>query len=184
MEARKEQYYKLSPEAALANLQTSSDGLKQEDIPMREKIYGKNMLTELSRESSFKKFLKQFKDALIILLIIATVISVYLQDYRGATILTVLLLINACIGYFQEAKAAKIMQSLKKMLHPAAKVKRDGKLIEVKASELVPGDVVFLDEGDSVPADLRIIEEMNLQTNDFSLTGESSPVNKYTHEIQ
>lgn len=76
------------------------------------------------------------------------------------------------------------MQSLKKMLNPIAKVKRDGKLIEVKASELVPGDIVFLDEGDSVPADLRIIEEMNLETNDFSLTGESSPVSKYIHAIR
>jgi len=87
------------------------------------------------------------------------------------------------MGYFQEAKAERIMQSLKKMLNPVAKVKRNGKLIEVKSSELVPGDVVFVDEGDSIPADLRIIEEMNLQTNDFSLTGESSPVNKYTHAI-
>lgn len=99
-------------------------------------------------------------------------------------ILGILLFINACIGYIQEAKAERIMQALKKMLHPVAKVKRDGKLIEINVSELVPGDVVFLDEGDSVPADLRVIEEMNLQTNDFSLTGESSPVNKYMHAIK
>jgi len=97
MEGIKQKYYQLSPEATLANLQTSFDGLKKEDIPTREKIYGKNILKELSRESTFKKFLKQFKDALIILLIIATAVSVYLQDYRGATILTILLLINACI---------------------------------------------------------------------------------------
>ena len=98
--------------------------------------------------------------------------------------MAVLLLVNACIGYFQEAKAERIMQSLKKMLNPVAKVKRDGKLVEVNASELVPGDIVFIDEGDGIPADLRVIEEMNLQTNDFSLTGESNPVNKYTHAIQ
>jgi len=146
MEGIKGQYYKLSPEEVLSALQTSFDGLKKEDIPTREKIYGKNILTELSRESGFKKFLKQFKDALIILLIIATVISIYLQDYRGATILAILLFVNAFIGYFQEAKAERIMQSLKKMLYPVAKVKRDGKLIEVKAAELVPGDIVFVDE--------------------------------------
>ncbi|MFA6256464.1 MAG: cation-transporting P-type ATPase [Candidatus Absconditabacterales bacterium] len=184
MEGIKEQYYKLSPEEVLSALQTSFDGLKKEDIPTRENIYGKNILTELYHESSLKKFLKQFKDALIVLLIIAVVISIYLQDYRGATIMAILLLVNVCIGYFQEAKAERIMQSLKKMLYPVAKVKRDGKLIEVKASELVPGDIVFVDEGDSIPADLRIIQEMNLQTNDFSLTGESSPVNKYIHEIK
>ena len=128
--------------------------------------------------------MKQFKDALIILLMIAVVVSLYLHDYRGAGIMAILLLVNACIGYFQEAKAEKIMQSLKKMLNPVAKVKRDGKLVEVNASELVPGDIVFIDEGDGIPADLRVIEEMNLQTNDFSLTGESNPVNKYTHAIQ
>lgn len=151
---------------------------------MRRQIYGQNTLAELHHESVLHKFLKQFKDALIILLIIATVISIYLQDYRGASILAVLLLINACIGYFQEAKAEKIMQSLKKMLYPVAKVKRNGKLVEIKSAELVPGDVVFVDEGDNIPADLRIIEEMNMQTNDFSLTGESSPVNKYVHAIK
>jgi Ca2+-transporting ATPase len=165
-------------------LNTSQDGISEEEVNSRRQVYGRNALTDLHRESAFQKFLKQFKDALIILLVIATIISVYLQDYRGASILGVLLLINAFIGYIQEAKAEKIMQSLKRMLHPIAKVKRDGKLIEVRASELVPGDVVFLDEGDSVPADLRIIEEMNLQTNDFSLTGESSPVNKYVHAIK
>jgi Ca2+-transporting ATPase len=147
-------------------------------------MYGQNVLTNLHHESAFHKFLKQFKDALIILLIIAAVISIYLHDYRGASILAILLLVNVLIGYFQEAKAERIMQSLKKMLHPVAKVQRGGKLIEVKASELVPGDVVFVDEGDSIPADLRLIEEMNLQTNDFSLTGESSPVKKYVHAIK
>jgi Ca2+-transporting ATPase len=90
--------------------------------------------------------MKQFKDALIILLIIAAIISVYLHDYRGASILAILLLVNVFIGYIQEAKAEKIMQALKKMLHPVAKVKRGGRIIEVKASELVPGDVVFVDE--------------------------------------
>jgi len=115
---------------------------------------------------------------------IATAVSIYLQDYRGASILAILLMINACIGYFQEAKAERIVQSLKKMLYPIAKVKRNGKLIEIKTSELVPGDIVFVDEGDNISADMRVIEEMNLQTNDFSLTGESSPVNKYVHVIK
>jgi len=98
--------------------------------------------------------------------------------------LSIIVIVNAIIGYVQEAKAEKIMQSLKKMLNPVAKVKRDAKLIQVNAAELVPGDLVFVDEGDSIPADLRVIEEINLQTNDFSLTGESSPVNKYPHAIK
>jgi Ca2+-transporting ATPase len=153
-------------------------------VLLRRQIYGQNNLTELHRESALHKFFKQFKDPLVVLLIFAIVISFYLQDYRGATILTILLFANACIGYFQEAKAGRIMQSLKKMINPVAKVERDGKLVEIGTSALVPGDVVFVDEGDSVPADLRVIEEMNLQTNDFSLTGESEPINKYVHAIK
>ncbi|MCX6822772.1 MAG: cation-transporting P-type ATPase [candidate division SR1 bacterium] len=184
MEIHKEPYYQLDIESSLYHLKTNKEGLSDQEVLLRREVYGQNIFSNLHHESSFHKFMKQFKDALIILLIIAAIISVYLQDYRGASILALLLLINVCIGYFQEAKAEKIIQSLKKMLHPVAKVKRDGKLVEIKASELVPGDIVFVDEGDNIPADLRIIEEMNLQTNDFSLTGESSPVNKYVHEIK
>ena len=184
MEIHKEPYYQLDVESVFGHLKTNKDWLSDQEVSLRREVYGQNIFSDLHHESAFHKFLKQFKDALIVLLIIAAIISVYLQDYRGASILALLLLINVCIGYFQEAKAEKIIQSLKKMLHPVAKVKRDGKLMEVKASELVPGDIVFVDEGDNIPADLRIIEEMNLQTNDFSLTGESNPVNKYTHEIK
>ena len=139
-------YYQLELPQIFEMLNTSQEGISATEVISRRQLYGENVLTDLHRESSFQKFLKQFKDALIILLIIATIISVYLQDYRGASILGTLLLVNALIGYFQEAKAEKIMQSLKKMLHPVTKVKRNGKLIEVKASELVPGDVVYLDE--------------------------------------
>jgi Ca2+-transporting ATPase len=139
-------YYQLELPEIFETLNTSQEGISDIDVQQRRQLYGENTLTELHRESALQKFLKQFKDALIVLLMIATVISIYLHDYRGASILGALLLINACIGYFQEAKAERIMQSLKKMLHPVAKVKRDGKIIEVKASELVPGDVVFVDE--------------------------------------
>lgn len=92
------------------------------------------------------KFFKQFKDILIILLIISDVISLYLQDFRGATILTIIILINAVIGYVQEAKVEKIMESLKKMIHPNTKVKRNGILIEEMSENLLPGDIVFIEE--------------------------------------
>jgi len=149
----------------------------------RQKIYWKNILKNVHKESLLLKFAKQFKDALIILLIASVIVSIYLQDYRWATILSIIVVINAVIWYVQEAKAEKIMQSLKKLLHPSAKVLRDGKLIEEKAENLVPWDIVYIQEWDSLPADLRVIDETNLQTNDFSLTWESSPVNKFTHEI-
>ncbi|MCF7834894.1 cation-transporting P-type ATPase [Candidatus Gracilibacteria bacterium] len=176
-------FYQLTVQQSLDALNTSKDGLNSDDIVQRQKWYGKNMLKIKSSESQIFKFIKQFKDALIILLIVSMFIALYLQDYRGATILGVIVLVNAIIGYIQEAKAERIMQSLKKLLHPSTKVFRDGKIIEAPAENLVPGDIVYLQEGDNVPADLRIIQESNLQTNDFSLTGESNPVNKFTHEI-
>jgi P-type Ca2+ transporter type 2C len=179
----KEDYYKLSPEASLAALQTSFDGLKSSDILSRQTIYGKNILKQVGGRSIFIKFFSQFKEVLIILLWASALISRYLQDYRGATILWIILLINVVIWYAQEAKAERIMESLKKMLFPTAKVKRDGKLIEEKAENLVPWDIIYIEEGDNVPADIRILQESELQANDFSLTGESNPMNKFTHGI-
>ncbi|HCB51150.1 TPA: hypothetical protein DEP21_00990 [Patescibacteria group bacterium] len=94
-----------------------------------------------------------------------------------------IIIINAIIGYIQEAKAAKIMESLKNILHPTAKVKRNGKLIEESAENLVPGDIIYMEAGENIAADVRIFEESEFQTNDFSLTGESNPVHKFTHAI-
>lgn len=120
---------------------------------------------------------------MIILLIVSMFIALYLQDYRWATILWVIVLVNAIIWYIQEAKAERIMQSLKKLLHPTTKVFRNWKIVEDLAENIVPWDIVYIQEWDNIPADLRIIQESNLQTNDFSLTWESNPVNKFTHEI-
>lgn len=176
-------FYKLTVQQSLDALNTSKDWLNTYDLIQRQKLYWKNILKIKSKESQILKFIKQFKDALIILLIVSMFISIYLQDYRWATILWVIVIINAIIWYIQEAKAEKIMQSLKKLLHPSSKVFRSWKLIEELAENLVPWDIVYLQEWDNVPADLRIIQENNLQTNDFSLTWESNPVNKFTHEI-
>ena len=183
MEEIKKQYYKLSCESTLSDLQTSFNGLTKEEVAIREKIYGKNILIWLHKKSFLVKFLRQFKDILIILLIASDIISFYLKDFKWVTILTFIILINAIIGYIQEAKAEKIMDSLKKMLHPNAKVKRNGKIVEEHSENLVPWDIVYIEEWDSIIADMRIIQESEFQTNDFSLTGESNPVNKFTHEI-
>ena len=175
--------YQQTPEQLWASLKTDKNWLSSTEAGQRIVDYGKNILAELDKTPKWIKFLQQFKDVLIILLIVSMFISIYLDDLRWAAILWVIVLINAAIGYIQEAKAERIMESLKKMLNPVAKVKRDGKLIEEKVENLVVGDCVYIEEGDNVPADLRIFEENNLQTNDFSLTGESSPVNKFTHFI-
>jgi Ca2+-transporting ATPase len=164
-------------------LKSSKDWLNSNEIEIRIGTYGKNVLTVKSKVPQWLKFLWQFKDALIILLIVSAWICMYLQDYRWATILSIIVILNAIIWYIQEAKAEKIMQSLKKMIYPTARVKRDGKLMEIKSEDLVPWDVVFLEEGNNVPADIRIFEESELLANDFSLTGESNPINKFTHAI-
>ena len=134
----KEDYYKLSHDESLAALQTTFDGLKKQDIAARQELYGKNTLKKINGKSFIFKIFSQFRETLIILLMASAAISFYLQDYRGATILGGILLLNVIIGYTQEAKAERIMESLKKMLFPIAKVKRDGKLIEEKAENLVP----------------------------------------------
>ena len=131
-------YYQVSFEETMDNLRTNKNGLTNKDALERIKIYGKNTLKEINKTPAWIKFLTQFKDVLIILLIVSMLISIYLEDYRGATILGIIVVINAIIGYVQEAKAEKIMESLKKMLFPTAKVKRNGKLIEEKGENLVP----------------------------------------------
>ncbi len=177
------EYYQLSINQTLDNLKTTTDGLSQKEASQRLAIYGKNTLKEIHKTSKIIKFLAQFKDILIILLIVSMIISIYLEDVRWATILWIIIIINAIIGYIQEAKAAKIMESLKNILHPTAKVKRNGKLIEESAENLVPGDIIYMEAGENIAADVRIFEESEFQTNDFSLTGESNPVHKFTHAI-
>jgi len=178
-----DEYYKLSSHEALVQLETSFDGLKKEEVIIREDIYGKNILIWIHQTSRLLKFFGQFKEILIVLLIVSDGISLYLQDYRWVVVLTSIIFINAFIGYIQEVKAEKIMESLKKMIHPNTKVKRNWILVEKLAEELVPGDIVYIEEWESIPADMRIIQESEFQTNDFSLTWESNPQKKYTHEI-
>ena len=130
------------------------------------------------------QFLLQFKDVLVIILIIAGVISFAIGNFRDGSIMFVIVLINGVIGYFQEHKAERIMDSLKGLVQSLAKVYRNGELIEVPQETLVPGDIIYVEEGDKIPADIRIIEAFNLRTNDFSLTGESMPQEKRSNTIK
>lgn len=120
---------------------------------------------------------------MLLLLIGAAVLALLLGDYRTGGILFVIIVINLIIAYNQEQKAEKIMQTLQSMVVPEAKVYRDGKLEEINTSELVMGDIIYIEEGDAVPADCRVIEEEELSTNDFALTGESNPSRKFTHAL-
>ena len=165
------------------------NGLNMDEVKERQKKYGFNELEEKKKKSTFVKFLEQFKDFMIIILIIAAIISGVVGQMQGegftdSIIILVVVILNAIIGVVQENKAEKSLEALKKMSSYSAKVLRDGKVTVIPSRELVPGDIVILDTGDYVPADIRIIEAANLKAQEASLTGESVPVDKYADTIE
>lgn len=172
-------FYQLSVDESIQKLKTHSEkGLSKKEVDHRQKEYGLNQLKEVKRKSYFWLFLSQFQDLMIVVLIIAALLAYYLDDFRGGTILLVIVLVNALIGFYQEFKAEKILESLKKLVQPNATVIRNGQKKEIPQVELVPGDLVFLEEGSAIPADIRLIQTNHFSTNDFILTGESVPQEK------
>ncbi len=164
-------------------------GLTDEQISKQREKFGKNELKAQKKKSLFVKFLEQFKDFMIIALIIAAIISGVVGYMQGegitdSIIILIVVIVNAIIGVAQEAKAEKSLEALQKLSSHSAKVMRNGILTVVPSKELVPGDIVILDTGDFVPADLRIIEAANLKSQESSLTGESVPVEKYSEVIK
>lgn len=183
-------WHMLRTEEVVRKLQTSTkDGLADEDVISRKEKYGVNKLQEKKKESIVIKFIKQFNDFMIIILIIASIISAftsYIQgenDYVDSIIIIAIVVLNAIMGLVQEARAEKSIESLKKLTPQIAKTIRDGKLQEINAEELVPGDIIELEAGNYVPADCRIIEGFNLKIEESSLTGETEPVEKSEAQI-
>jgi Ca2+-transporting ATPase len=173
----------MSPEETLTALDSNEDGLSNDDVKKRLGRYGSNALNTKRKDAAWKKYLRQYKDLMIVLLVMSAAIAGYLGDTRTAVVLAAIVLFNTTIGFLQEFKAEKVMESLEKLVVATAHVRREGQMLEVASSELVPGDVVYIEEGDSVPADLRTMIEEELSTNDFALTGESSPARKFIHAI-
>lgn len=164
-------------------------GLATEEVQKRQEKYGLNELKAKKKKSLLQKFLEQFKDFSIIVLIIAAIVSgvVGVAEGEGITdtiIILIVVIVNAIIGVTQEAKAEKSLEALQKLTDHASKVIRNGEITVVPAKELVPGDIVVLDTGDYIPADLRILEAVNLKSQEASLTGESVPVEKNTAVIE
>jgi Ca2+-transporting ATPase len=176
-------FYQLKVNDVLTQLDTSSNGLSHDEAATRLHRDGPNQLEHAHHQLAIVVFLRQFKELLVLILIISAGIALYLQDYRTAVILFIIAFVNASVGYFQEHKAESLMNSLEKLVVPKAKVVRASELTEEVSSELVIGDVVYIEEGDSVPADLRLIDEEELASNDFALTGESNPSRKFVHPI-
>ena len=170
-------------------LQTDVEkGLSQEEIASRHEKYGFNELKSQQKKTLVQRFLEQFKDFSIIILIIAAIVSgaVGIAQNEGITdtiIILIVVIVNAIIGVTQETKAEKSLEALRKLTDHASKVIRNGEITVVPAKELVPGDIVIIDTGDYVPADLRVIEAANLKVQEASLTGESVPVEKNINKI-
>ena len=175
----------LRKEEVLQKLKTDKrGGLAKQEVENRQKEYGKNKLKEKPKETIFMRFIKQFNDFMIIILIIASIISAgvsYMQgenDYIDSIIIIAIVVLNAIMGVIQETKAEKSIEALQKMTPRKSKVIREGKTEEINAEDLVPGDIVILEAGNYVPADSRIIEAHNLKIEESSLTGETEAVTK------
>ena len=160
---------------------TVATGLANEEAARRLETYGPNELAERPRPGFWQLLLAQFNNFLVIILIVAAVLSLILGETIEAGAIMAIVVLNAILGVVQEGKAEEALAALKKMAAPEAQVLRDGHRITIPARELVPGDVVFLEAGNYVPADLRLVESVNLKIDEASLTGESVPVEKVAH---
>ena len=175
----------LRKEEVLKELKTSQkEGLEREEAKQRQIQYGKNKLEEKKKETFLVKFIKQFNDFMIIILIIASIVSAgisYMQnenDYIDSIIIIAIVILNALMGVIQEAKAEKSIEALKQMTPQIAKVVRKNIISEINAVDLVPGDIIILESGNYVPADCRLLESHNLKIEESSLTGETEAVTK------
>ena len=183
-------WYTLSTKEVEEQMQTNIEfGLNEKQVEDKQNKFGLNKLEEKKRESIVIKFIKQFNDFMIIILIIASIISAVVarlegsNDYFDSIIIIAIVVFNAIMGLVQEAKAEKSLEALKKMTAPTCRVKRNGKISTIKSEQIVPGDIVLLEAGNYVPADCRLISSSNLKIEESSLTGETVPVLKEANSI-
>ena len=180
-EQSKTLFYTQGEEEVLKNLDTSVDGLSTAQAKERLDAYGYNELDEGEKRSLLSKFIDQFKDLMIIILLVAAALSVITEGMHGLTdacIILAVVVLNAAFGVYQEGQAEAAIEALKNMSSPRARVRRDGHVVEIDSRELVPGDIVLLEAGDVVPADMRLLEAASLKIEEAALTGESVPVEK------
>ena len=178
-----EPYYRQTAQQALSSQQSSANGLTEQEVAQRARQYGPNKLSEGEKKSMLRVFLEQFKDLLVLILIVAACISAASGNMESTIVIFAVLILNAILGTVQYLKAEKSLESLKAMSSPTAKVLRGGKRMEIPSAEVVPGDIVLLEAGDMVVADGRILENFSLKVNESSLTGESEGVDKTADAI-
>lgn len=179
-----ELFYTKSTDEIVKHFQSNLEkGLTEAEAKIRVEMSGENRLPEPKKVSAIHMFFKQFANFMIYILLGATILSLILGDVKDAILIGIVLFVNAIIGFYQEYKAEKTLASLKKMASPTAKVLRDGQIGEIATHRLVTGDVVILEEGDIIPADLRLTESIGLEINEAILTGESVPSQKDAEDI-
>ncbi len=174
----KREWHALSTQEVLEHLKVQESGLTTEEAARRKEHYGPNQLTEAPRPGFFKLLWQQFNNFIVMLLIVAAVVSAVLGEWIDAAAIMTIVVLNAVLGIVQEQRAEEALAALKKMAAPDAHVMRDGKRVTVPTRDLVPGDIVYLEAGNHVPADVRLLEAINLQVEEAALTGESLPVQK------
>ncbi|MBC8496626.1 MAG: HAD-IC family P-type ATPase, partial [Chloroflexi bacterium] len=163
---------------------TPESGLSETKITNRRSEFGPNELIEHGLRSPWHILFDQFREAMVVVLIIAAIISVILSDWKDAVAIVVIVVLNAALGFIQEYRAEKTMAALKQMAAPVVKVRRAGRIVQIAAQELVPGDVILLEVGDAIPADARILQSVNLRVQEAALTGEAVPVEKNTTNLE
>jgi len=171
-------WYVMEVNEVLKSLNSGLEGLTRSEVSTRLEKYGANELAEKEKISALKIFIDQFKSFLIIILLAATVVSAFIGEWLDAIIIFAIVIACALLGLYQEFKSEKAVEALKKVAALTARVIRKGEEVEIPARDIVPGDIVVLRTGDKVPADCRLIEEMNLRVDEAPLTGESKPVKK------
>ena len=182
--ATTEPWYTLPADEVIRRLESSREGLTTKDAEARLRRYGRNRIERRKKPSRISVFLRQFESPLVYVLLIAGVVTAFVGNIQDTVVILIVVAVNAVIGYVQETKAAAALEALIKMTSPTATVLRDGRHVEIDIEHVVPGDIVLLNSGDKVPADLRLIEAHSLQIDEAPLTGESVPVAKSTQPLR
>ena len=163
---------------SFAALQTGMEGLSAQEARTRKERIGPNRLPSAAKQNEIRRFLRQFHNLLIYVLLCAAVLAASIGHYTDAAVILAVVVVNAIIGYLQEGRAERALEAIRAMIDPRSTVVRDGHRMVIPAEDIVPGDIVLLEPGDRVPADLRLVRARNLRIDEAALTGESVPVDK------
>ena len=176
-------YYQMSEKETLKKLKTTKEGLTTKEAVKRIKLYGKNLLPKSKQKSYIQVFFSEFKNPICYILLITLTLSFIIGEYVDAIFILFVVLIDALLGSIQEYKSSKSAEALKKIVKVEAKVLRDNKEVIIESSDLTIGDIVYLESGNIVPADLRLLGVNSLEVDESILTGESIPREKHTKKI-